>query len=94
LVNAGVYGRVTRKLPPDAQLAEFEKFRPMDPDRFAAVALTRLAANPAIVIAPDWWKALWWLDRLSPRLADALTRRTYRRLREKWAAGQVAPNRG
>lgn len=94
LVDAGVYGRVTRKLPSDVQLAEFERFKPMDADRFAAVVLARLPADPAIVVAPAWWKVLWWLDRLSPRLGDALTLRTYRRLREKWAAGEVAPNRG
>jgi len=94
LVDAGVYGRVTRKLPADAQLAEFERLRPMDPDRFAGIVLARLTANPSILVAPDWWKILWWLDRLSPRLGDALTRSTYRRLREKWMAGEVAPNRG
>jgi NAD(P)-dependent dehydrogenase (short-subunit alcohol dehydrogenase family) len=94
LVDAGVYGRVTRKLAPDVQLEEFEKFRPMDPDPFAGTVLARLPANPAIVIAPRWWKLVWWLDRLSPRLGDALTLRIYRHLRGKWSAGEVAPNQG
>ena len=94
LVDAGVYGRVTRKIPPDAQVAEFDKLRPMDPDRFADVVLARLPKNPAVIVVPDWWKIVWWLNRLSPRLGDALTSRTYRRIREKWAVAEVAPNQG
>jgi hypothetical protein len=94
LVDAGVYGRVTREIPREAQLAEFERFRPMDPDRFAAVVLARLSKNPAIIVAPDWWKMVWWLNRLSPKLGDVLTSRTYRRIREKWALGRVAQDRG
>jgi NAD(P)-dependent dehydrogenase (short-subunit alcohol dehydrogenase family) len=91
LVDAGVYGRVTRTIPADAQLAEFERFRPMDPDRFAAVVLARLQKNPAVVVVPDWWRIVWWLDRLSPKLGDALCSLTYRRLRREWAAGKAVP---
>jgi len=93
LVNAGMYGRVTRTVTADAQTGEFEKLRPMDPDRFASVVLARLPADPRIVIAPAWWRSLWWLDRLSPRLGDAVMRRSYRVWREQWSAGEVAPNR-
>ena len=92
IVNAGVYGRVTRKVPADTQIGEFERLRPMDPDCLAAVVLDRLSANPATVIAPAWWRILWWLDRLSPRLGDAIMRRSYRRWREKWRVVEVAPN--
>jgi len=93
LVNAGMYGRVTRTVTADAQTGEFEKLRPMDPDRFASVVLARLPADPRIVIAPAWWRILWWLDRLSPRLGDAVMRRPYRVWREQWSAGEVAPKR-
>jgi len=92
LVNAGAYGRLTRKIPPEVQLAEFEKLRPMDPDRFAGRTLARLAKNPAVIVEPAWWKVLWWLDRLSPRFGEALASRTYRQMRQKWQVGEVAPN--
>jgi hypothetical protein len=66
----------------------------MDPDRFARVVLARLARNPAILVAPDWWKILWWIDRVSPKLGEVLASRAYGRMREKWTGGEVAPNRG
>jgi short-subunit dehydrogenase len=94
LVGAGVYGRVTRNIPADAQLAEFEKLRPMDPDRFADRVLPRLTKNPAVIVVPDWWKLLWWINRLSPWLGDALISRSYRQIRQAWAGVEVAPNRG
>ena len=94
LVDAGVYGRITRKIPADAQLAEFERFRPMDPDRFAERVMARLAKDPAIIIVPDWWKLIWWINRLSDGLGDWLTTKSYRRIRRRWTAGEVAPNRG
>lgn len=94
LVDAGVYGRVTRKIPASAQLAEFERFRPMDPDRFADQVLSRLLRNPAIIVVPRWWKIIWWINRLSLGLGDVLTSRAYRQILQKWSAGEVAQNRG
>jgi NAD(P)-dependent dehydrogenase (short-subunit alcohol dehydrogenase family) len=91
LVNAGTYGRLTREVPADLQLAEFEKLRPMDPDLFAGRVLSRLAKNPSVIVEPPWWKLIWWLDRISPRLGEALASRTYRQMRQKWWAGEVAP---
>jgi NAD(P)-dependent dehydrogenase (short-subunit alcohol dehydrogenase family) len=92
LVDAGVYGRLTRRIPATEQLAEFEKFRPMDPDRFADRVLSRLAKNPSLIVVPDWWKLLWRIDRFSPWLGEFLATQAYRRMRQAWRDGEVAPN--
>ncbi len=78
---------------------EFEKTRPMDPNAFATKALDQVAANRAIVVVPGRWKALWWLERLSPSLGERFARivlgRTTRTLQEKLSrlrAGAVEPS--
>ena len=83
LVDAGRYGRVSTRIPAATQLAAWERLRPMDPDRFAAGALDELARNRAIVILPRWWRAVYWLNRLSPALFDAIGARAYRQMRQE-----------
>ena len=77
LVNAGRFGRTKFSVPVPLQMAQFERFRPMDPDRFAARALDQIARNKAIIVAPRWWYVLFWLNRLSPALADRLGHAIY-----------------
>lgn len=52
----------------------------MDPGDFAERALRAIRRNQAIIVVPRWWKALWYLERLSPalsmRTAGAALRRT------------------
>ncbi len=78
---------------------EFEKTRPMDPNAFATKALDLVAANRAIIVVPGRWKALWWLERLSPslgeRFAGIVLGQTTRTLKEKLSrlrAGAVEPS--
>jgi NAD(P)-dependent dehydrogenase (short-subunit alcohol dehydrogenase family) len=94
LVDAGRYGRIKTRVPATAQLAAWERLRPMDPDRFAAGALDRLARNPALVILPRWWRAVFWFERLSPSLFDAIGARAYRRMRRELEGSTVEPDRG
>jgi NAD(P)-dependent dehydrogenase (short-subunit alcohol dehydrogenase family) len=55
--------------------AYWERFRPLDPEKFAPRVLKAVARNRAIIIVPAWWKIFWWLHRLSPWLGERLARR-------------------
>jgi NAD(P)-dependent dehydrogenase (short-subunit alcohol dehydrogenase family) len=48
--------------------------KPMPADRFARAALRAIARNKAIIVAPRSAKALWYLQRLSPALAERISR--------------------
>lgn len=81
LVDAGRFGRIKRPLAAQTQAALWERMRPMDPDRFARRALDQVARNRGIIIVPGWWKAIWWLNRLSPALGDAFAGTLLREMR-------------
>jgi NAD(P)-dependent dehydrogenase (short-subunit alcohol dehydrogenase family) len=68
LEAGGKYGKVLQPLPAEFMKRNFERMRPMSPDRFAAAALRAVARNRAIIVIPSWWKLFWWLNRLSPSL--------------------------
>jgi NAD(P)-dependent dehydrogenase (short-subunit alcohol dehydrogenase family) len=86
LVNGGPFGRVKIAVPADAQLALWERVRPMDPDVFASHILRQVQRNQSIIIAPRWWLAVFWLNRLSTRLGDVLARRMYREMKKQLEA--------
>ena len=68
ILSGGAYGRNTSVSREDlAKLGE--KLRPMDADVFAEKALRGVVRNEAIIVVPKWWKALWYLERLSPALS-------------------------
>lgn len=46
-------------------------FRLIDVDTAVARMLTGIAARKPIVVFPFYARALWWIERLSPRLMDA-----------------------
>jgi NADP-dependent 3-hydroxy acid dehydrogenase YdfG len=67
----------------DEQLLKFwEPFRPMAPEKFAERALRAVLRGDAIIVVPAWWKASWYLDRLSPLLSMRAAKLTLKRLRE------------
>lgn len=69
ILEGGEYGRVPGSRLDRATLMQFwERLRPMDPDRFARQVLADVAANEPFIVVPRWWKALWLLERLAPRL--------------------------
>jgi NAD(P)-dependent dehydrogenase (short-subunit alcohol dehydrogenase family) len=68
LEAGGKYGKVLQPLPTDFMRRNFERMRPMPPERFAAAALRAVARNEAIILIPSWWKVFWWLNRLSPSI--------------------------
>jgi NAD(P)-dependent dehydrogenase (short-subunit alcohol dehydrogenase family) len=68
LEGAGKYGKLLMPVEPKAQRRYWERLRPMPPDRFATRVLRAIAKNKAIIVVPWWWKAFWWMNRLSPSL--------------------------
>ena len=54
----------------------------MAPEKFAERALRAVLRGDAIIVVPGWWKALWYLERLSPALSMRLAKLSLNRLRE------------
>jgi NAD(P)-dependent dehydrogenase (short-subunit alcohol dehydrogenase family) len=81
ILDGGAYGRNTRVSREDlAKLGE--SLRPMAPDAFAEQALHGVLRNQAIIVVPRWWKALWYLERLSPTLSMRVAATALKRTRE------------
>jgi NAD(P)-dependent dehydrogenase (short-subunit alcohol dehydrogenase family) len=94
ILTGGKYGRMTKTGISDEDLLKFwEPFRPMAPEKFAERALRAVLRGDAIVVVPAWWKALWYLDRLSPAVSMQAARLTLKRLREMdSSASPAAPH--
>lgn len=70
LVNAGEFGRTTRKVKEETQRAMMDRLMPMNADTFATQAIAQARRNRAIIVVPRWWKIIWWINRLCVPLAD------------------------
>lgn len=55
-------------VPAEMMDKSWKKTFPMDPDRFAHAVLRQVRRNKPIIIVPGWWKAFWWMNRLSTGL--------------------------
>lgn len=87
ILTHGKYGRPgSRAISASAMQKLWDELRPMDADDFAREALDAIARNEPTIILPRWWRALWLLERGSPRLSAALSRRFYRRALDVGAA--------
>ncbi len=83
ILTGGQYGRTNMTGVSDEEILKFwERFRPMAPEKFAERALRAVLRGDAIIVVPAWWKALWYLDCLSPALSMRGARLTLKRLRE------------
>ena len=81
ILAGGEYGRYDGAN--DEKLLKFwEALRPMAPEKFAQRALRAVLRGDAIIVVPGWWKALWYLERLSPALSMRLAKLSLNRLRE------------
>src|SRR6516225_7502 len=82
IMTGGEYGRIKITGVSDEELLKFfERFRPMAPDKFAERALRAVLRGDAIIVVPAWWKAFWYLERLSPALSRRAARLTLKRMR-------------
>jgi hypothetical protein len=80
-MTGGKYGRFNGVS--DEQLLKFwERLRPMAPEVFAERALRAVFRGDAIIVVPGRWKALWYLERLSPALSMRFAKVSLKRLRE------------
>jgi NAD(P)-dependent dehydrogenase (short-subunit alcohol dehydrogenase family) len=81
ILTGGRFGRVNLKARPDQLMTLWEKVRPMDPAVLARRAVDAVLRDEAIIVEPRWWKAFWYLDRLSPTLSEKLWGAALERLR-------------
>jgi NAD(P)-dependent dehydrogenase (short-subunit alcohol dehydrogenase family) len=81
LMTGGQYGRMN--ISDEKVLKKFwERLRPMAPEVFAERALRAVLRGDAIIVVPGWWKAWWYLERLSPALSMRFAKVSLKRLRE------------
>jgi NADP-dependent 3-hydroxy acid dehydrogenase YdfG len=80
ILTGGVYGR--NNVSDENLLKLGETLRPMAPEKFAERALEAVLHGRAIIVVPAWWKALWYLDRLSPGLSMRAAKVALKRIRE------------
>jgi NAD(P)-dependent dehydrogenase (short-subunit alcohol dehydrogenase family) len=81
ILTGGKYGRYNGVS--EEQLRRFwEPSRPMAPEKFAERALRAVFRGDAIIVVPAWWKALWYLDRLSPALSMRVAKLALKRVRD------------
>jgi NAD(P)-dependent dehydrogenase (short-subunit alcohol dehydrogenase family) len=92
ILTHGKYGRPGPRAVSEAAMRKlWEELRPMDAADFARAALDAIARDEPVIILPRWWRALWLLERGSPALSAALSRRFYRRALAVGAAAGAAP---
>jgi short-subunit dehydrogenase len=70
ILTGGKYGRMNVAGVSDEKVLKFwEAFRPITPEKFAKRALHSVLRGDSIIVVPTWWKALWYLERISPALS-------------------------
>jgi NAD(P)-dependent dehydrogenase (short-subunit alcohol dehydrogenase family) len=83
ILTGGEYGRINMSgVSSDEILKSWERMRPMAADKFAKRVLRAVLRNDAMIIVPEWWKAWWYLERLSPALSLRLMRVMIKELRK------------
>jgi NAD(P)-dependent dehydrogenase (short-subunit alcohol dehydrogenase family) len=81
IMTGGKYGRMN--ISDEEVLKKFsERLRPMAPEVFAERAVRAVLRGDAIIVVPGWWKAWWYLERLSPALSMRFAKVSLKRLRE------------
>ena len=82
ILTGGEYGRINQPgVSRDEMLKAWENLRPMAPDKFAERVIRVVLRNDAMIVVPSWWKAFWYLERLSPALMLRLSRVLLKRQR-------------
>ncbi|HEY8074243.1 MAG TPA: SDR family oxidoreductase, partial [Labilithrix sp.] len=82
ILTGGKFGRLNYEGVRREQLRSlWDKARPMAPDVFAKKVVDAVVRNTAIIVVPSWWKAFWYVDRLSPGLSMRIWARVHDGLR-------------
>jgi NADP-dependent 3-hydroxy acid dehydrogenase YdfG len=83
ILTGGQYGRTKMTGVSDEEILKlWERSRPMAPEMFAQRALRAVLRGDAIIVVPAWWKAFWYLERLSPALSMQVAKVLLKRVRE------------
>ncbi len=94
ILTGGRYGRLNFDgLTEETMLELWSITRPMDPADFARKTLDAVARNEGIIVFPRWWKALWWLERVSPDASTLLWSGMIAKLRRDLEAKGVRPRK-
>ena len=81
------YGRINAPgLTREEFLKSWERLRPMAADAFAKRVLRAVLRNDAMIIVPGWWKAWWYMERLSPALSLRVSKQLLKELRKMESA--------
>jgi NAD(P)-dependent dehydrogenase (short-subunit alcohol dehydrogenase family) len=92
ILTGGKFGRLNViGVTDDKLLAMWAKLRPIDPEPFARAVAREVLKNPAIIIVPGWWKAIWLFDRLSPALSARVWEAILARTRAEFEAAGARP---
>ena len=83
LGTGGKFGVIRLDLSEEELKSNWEKVNPMDPDAFAVEVLDRVIKNDATIIAPRWWRVIWWMNRLCPPFGRWFAERNHRHLLRK-----------
>lgn len=83
ILTGGRYGRINMPGVSDEKfLSSWERMRPMAPEVFATKAIRAVLRGDAVIVVPAWWKAWWYLERLSPSLSLRFAKVVLKRVRE------------
>jgi len=80
LDHGGKYGKVLVDLSPGQQEIlnkMVEKFKPLTPDIFAVKALNAVGRNEGVIIIPERYRLMVWLDRLFPSWFTRMSEKRY-----------------
>ena len=82
ILTGGKYGRTDMAgISNDEILKMWERLHPLAPEKFAERALRAVLRGDAIIVVPAWWKAFWYLERLSPALSMRAAKGMLKRVR-------------
>ncbi|WP_055402474.1 MULTISPECIES: SDR family oxidoreductase [unclassified Mycobacterium] len=82
ILTGGKYGRTEMAGISNQEILDmWERLHPLAPEKFAERALRAVLRGDAIVVVPGWWKAFWYLERLSPALSMRAAKAMLKRVR-------------
>ncbi len=55
----------------------WKRMFPADAGVFARKVVKKVAANRAVIVVPEWWSAIWLLQRISPAAMEVALRREF-----------------
>lgn len=93
ILTGGKYGRTDMAGISNKEILDmWERLHPLAPEKFAERALRAVLRGDAIIVVPAWWKAFWYLERLSPALSMRAAKGMLKRVRAMEQAS--APSAG